>query len=1051
MKLKNLIKKEKLNSDPIFIHSLFRTGSTYLWNKIIENPKNFCYYEPLHQNLCYPTKMNDIIWSFDSESTNAIHHPKLFRSHSLEYQELINQDLPGIEYFDKSFSFDDFCVVSNHPNFKNYIDNLVLKSKCKIPIFQFNRTSFRMEWFKKNYKNSHNIYLVRNPEQQWTSYERLNLENKLDVFSVMDLLIISKNIKRPCFEILSKYLYFICFDSPLFIEEESMYRELLNCYSIEERFALFYFLWLSSFFKGLLFANSFIDINMLSLSKNYQNEISELFSKLGIENISFSDANVVNYNTFVIHENVLNEIKSDIEFLVLQNFTEIQIEIMKKRYEKVKFACCNDKYKIFSVNKKKISGTWIKNNEIRVKKINNILISRFNLEKEKSKILLGTSTDVNLKKIVNNIDTELNEYNSKKNLICNLIEKEELRKQKLVENISNSEVMLKDLNVLINEKNDEIYLLNNKIKLSKETYIKAENKLKGINENLMSTELEIKNRESILSIKEEKETTLKLKIEKLKNEYNEFQNQSLQLERRISEKNLYLTDKLKNQKLLENEIIDLDALIYRKRIQLNILNKDLKKNIDINSDLNSNYFYENIEQIINKNISEWKIEEKDLKDRIFNLRVQLDRLIKRLSTMHTKIVSRKQDIEKLTLHIKKLRDSFEYRLGKRLVIPILMIKKLFSIKRNERKMICKNKLAFIDHSFHKYSTATFFLMEILRQHFDVEVFWDESWKQKNRVDLGKIVKLGFNTIILFQQIHYSEIELNSLKGKNVILIPMFDASGGLEDSFWKKFENFKIINFSKTLHKKHKRLNLNSKYYQYFPDPNIFKRFLHNNSMKGFFWQRTDKITWDLIRNLIKGADFSKIHIHAAIDPPGYDFIEPTMKEKEDYNITISKWFDKREEYFDIVNNSNIYFAPRLYEGIGMSFLEAMAQGMCVVAPNYPTMNEYIVNNVNGLLYDPEKVEPLDFSNLGKICYESRNSIKRGYLEWRSKIEELVDFINDTSNNQTKKITFMDKFLRFIYKLFKIEKIKNVLFIFKLYLKDHFPKLFNILKKMKNL
>jgi glycosyltransferase involved in cell wall biosynthesis len=51
----------------------------------------------------------------------------------------------------------------------------------------------------------------------------------------------------------------------------------------------------------------------------------------------------------------------------------------------------------------------------------------------------------------------------------------------------------------------------------------------------------------------------------------------------------------------------------------------------------------------------------------------------------------------------------------------------------------------------------------------------------------------------------------------------------------------------------------------------------------------------------------------------------------------------------------NVFVAPRRFEGIGLSFLEAMARGQVVIAENNATMNEYIVHDVNGLLYEPDR------------------------------------------------------------------------------------------------
>lgn len=70
------------------------------------------------------------------------------------------------------------------------------------------------------------------------------------------------------------------------------------------------------------------------------------------------------------------------------------------------------------------------------------------------------------------------------------------------------------------------------------------------------------------------------------------------------------------------------------------------------------------------------------------------------------------------------------------------------------------------------------------------------------------------------------------------------------------------------------------------------------------------------------------------------------------------------------IQKSALYFAPRKYEGIGMSFLEAMASGRCVIAPDYPTMNEYIKNGETGYLYNfkrPQKIKFDDIKNSKKI------------------------------------------------------------------------------------
>lgn len=310
----------------------------------------------------------------------------------------------------------------------------------------------------------------------------------------------------------------------------------------------------------------------------------------------------------------------------------------------------------------------------------------------------------------------------------------------------------------------------------------------------------------------------------------------------------------------------------------------------------------------------------------------------------------------------------------------------------------KKKLVMVDHSFHIESISSLFLIELLKKHFEVKIVWDDAWKGGKSADLEKIGNQDCEIVILYQQILFSLNELEKIKNKNLILIPMYDSSWGRSDAFWCRYKNFKIICFSKYFHERLKRIGLVSKYFQYFPPVKHFQISKSKNSrLSGFFWQRTSQITWNHIKELIKQANFEKFHLHTAVDPPGYPLVLPGHTEKERYNITLSEWFLKQKDYFKVLKNANVYFTPRLTEGIGMSFLEAMARGMCVVAPDKPTMNEYIVHGQTGLLYDVKDVQPLDFTNIEEICSNARQYIKKGYKKWLKAQKELIEFIKKTS------------------------------------------------------
>ena len=68
------------------------------------------------------------------------------------------------------------------------------------------------------------------------------------------------------------------------------------------------------------------------------------------------------------------------------------------------------------------------------------------------------------------------------------------------------------------------------------------------------------------------------------------------------------------------------------------------------------------------------------------------------------------------------------------------------------------------------------------------------------------------------------------------------------------------------------------------------------------------------------------------------------------------------EEYRALLSEPGVYIAPRFTEGIGMSFLEALAAGKFVVAHKDATMDEAIDDGVTGRLVDMRNPMPIQLS-----------------------------------------------------------------------------------------
>ncbi|HTV33686.1 MAG TPA: glycosyltransferase, partial [Methylocella sp.] len=134
---------------------------------------------------------------------------------------------------------------------------------------------------------------------------------------------------------------------------------------------------------------------------------------------------------------------------------------------------------------------------------------------------------------------------------------------------------------------------------------------------------------------------------------------------------------------------------------------------------------------------------------------------------------------------------------------------------------------------------------------------------------------------------------------------------------------------------------------------------------------------------LCANQEFASFHLHLAMDPDCGDPHIPCSADRTKLILTASQWLEDRKDLEKLVAEANVYFAPRPYEGIGMAFLEAMARGQCVVAPNAPTMSEYMTHGISGLFYDVENPHPLDFCAARKIGANARRTIERGFKRWQ--------------------------------------------------------------------
>ena len=151
-----------------------------------------------------------------------------------------------------------------------------------------------------------------------------------------------------------------------------------------------------------------------------------------------------------------------------------------------------------------------------------------------------------------------------------------------------------------------------------------------------------------------------------------------------------------------------------------------------------------------------------------------------------------------------------------------------------------------------------------------------------------------------------------------------------------------------------RKAGFSAEYIQFFPKPSEDTHEGDDHSV--FFWNRREAINVNLVGKLFAKYPLKLLHIHKALDP-NQVYEEPKKQYAE--HIEYSTWYEQKAEMIKDIEKCAFYISPREKEGIGMSFLEAMAMGRVVVAPNQATMNEYIRHGENGYLYNLNKCTAL--------------------------------------------------------------------------------------------
>ena len=307
----------------------------------------------------------------------------------------------------------------------------------------------------------------------------------------------------------------------------------------------------------------------------------------------------------------------------------------------------------------------------------------------------------------------------------------------------------------------------------------------------------------------------------------------------------------------------------------------------------------------------------------------------------------------------------------------------------------KPVLAYVGHSYHRQTSSTVFLLDLLREHFQLEVVWDDSWQPGKPPLQALQVNASQPDLVLFFQTLPVASQLRKIQCPRLFFIPMHDNIVASSKRRWTELRGsgLRLINFCRDTHNYFGNLGYESLCVQYWPAPVARTPLSDSDTVRVFFWARHRQIGWPVLKALLGEHRPARIILRAAPDP-GETPAMPSPKEIAEYRIElISGWLDKAR-YLELLNSCNVFVAPRLYEGIGQAFLEAMAAGMAVIAPDLPT----ITHARNGYLYSPATATQLDFSSLAGVRERALHDVAAGRTVWQAQERQILDFLHSDAH-----------------------------------------------------
>jgi hypothetical protein len=271
---------------PIFIHSLWRTGSTYVWSRFRAADQTRCFYEPLHDGLARLTP--DRIGRSTSEVVEKNNHPRLAQPYFAEFAPLVAGR--GVRGYQRRFAYDRFAmeVSESDAPLEAYLAGLIgdARGRQQVAVLGMNRSDLRIGWMRGRFQ-SYDISVDREPADVFSSYISQMYKGNYYYFTKL-MQIVELNRDHEIFAPIADRLTLRAPAEQWLTRPKDFYRSVLDGMPRESLYALTLYIWAVRSLHALSCCDLVIDL-ALADRRGYRGELADrIAADCGLA-VDFSD------------------------------------------------------------------------------------------------------------------------------------------------------------------------------------------------------------------------------------------------------------------------------------------------------------------------------------------------------------------------------------------------------------------------------------------------------------------------------------------------------------------------------------------------------------------------------------------------------------------------------------------------------------------------------------------------------------------------------------------------------------------------------------------